>query len=122
MDFRLTRDIHAWLEEKGLANDCDIISVAGAAKNLVEDPQGYVFSLIGLAIQLHQIKKVILLHHMDCGAYGGSAAFQSKAEEIKKHKAEVDKARDVIARHYPKIALEAYLVSPGKKGWKVEAL
>ena len=41
MDFRLTRDVYAWLEEKQLVNDCDMISVAGATKDLVENPQGF---------------------------------------------------------------------------------
>lgn len=122
MDFRLTRDVYSWLEEKQLVNDCDIISVAGATKDLVENPQGYVFSLIKLAIQLHQVKKIILMHHMDCGAYGGNAAFQNKAEEIAKHEAEVNKAREIIVSQYPKIEIESYFVSFAEKGWRVEAI
>ena len=122
MDFRLTRDVYAWLEEKQLVNDCDMISVAGATKDLVENPQGYVFSLIKLAIQLHRVKKVILMHHMDCGAYGGNAAFHNKAEEIAKHKAEVNKAREIIVSQYPKIEIESYLVSFAEKVWRIEAI
>jgi carbonic anhydrase len=122
MDFRLTRDVYAWLEKKGLVNDCDMISVAGAAKDIVENSQGYVCSLIKLSIELHRIKKVILMQHMDCGAYGGSTAFQNKAEEIAKHKAEVNKAREIIAGQYPKIEIESYLVSFAEKGWRVEAI
>jgi carbonic anhydrase len=122
MDFRLTGDVHAWLEEKGLVNDCDIISVAGAAKDIVENPQGYVFSLIKLSIELHQIKKVILMNHRDCGAYGGSAAFNGQAEEFAKHKGEMNKAREILVNQFPNVAIETFLVSPFGKGWKIEAI
>jgi carbonic anhydrase len=122
MDFRLTKDVHAWMEEKGLVNDCDIISVAGAAKDIAENPQGYVFSLIKLSIELHGIKKVFLMQHRDCGAYGGSAAFSNQSEEFAKHKSEMDKAREIIARQFPNIAVETCLVSPAGKRWKVEII
>jgi carbonic anhydrase len=122
MDFRLTGDVHAWLEKKCLVKDCDIISVAGAAKDLAENPQGYVFSLIKLSIDLHRIKRVILMHHRDCGAYGGSAAFSNQSEEFAKHKEEIDKAREILARQFPNIAIETFLASPSEKGWKIEAI
>lgn len=122
MDFRLTRDIHRWLEEKGLVNDCDIISVAGASKDLVENPNGYVSTQVSLSVQLHQVRQVLLVHHLDCGAYGGSGACKDRAEEVSMHKAEMDKARAIISGRFPNLEIQTYFAVPETGGWKVGAL
>ena len=62
------------------------------------------------------------MHHLDCGAYGENAAFHNKAEEIAKHKAEVNKAREIIVSQYPKFEIESYLVSFAEKVWRIEAI
>jgi len=122
MDFRLTNDVHEWMQKKNLVNDCDIISVAGAAKDIVENPQGYVASLVKLSVQLHQTKKIILMHHLDCGAYGGSSAFRSQAEEIDKHRSEMQKAHNIIAEQCPGIQIEMYLGAPVGERWEIETI
>ncbi|MBI5222334.1 MAG: carbonic anhydrase, partial [Candidatus Magasanikbacteria bacterium] len=35
IDFRFHEAIINWLKEKGLANNCDIVSLAGASKGLI---------------------------------------------------------------------------------------
>lgn len=122
MDFRLTRDIHSWLEQKGLADDCDIISVAGASKDLIENPNGFVATQISLSVQLHQIKKVLLLHHLDCGAYGGSVACSDRSEELSKHKAEMKKAQVIINGRFPTLQVQPFIAVLEAGGWNVEAL
>lgn len=122
MDFRLTRDVHRWLEEQELANDCDIISVAGASKDLIANPKGFVATQLSLSVQLHHIQKVVLMHHLDCGAYGGSGACADRSEELAKHKAEMDKARTIISAQFPSLQVETWIVVPEAGGWKVEAL
>lgn len=122
MDFRLTKDVHDWMLQQNLVNDCDIISVAGAAKDIVENPRGYVASLIGLAVQLHQVKKLIFMHHLDCGAYGGCAAFSSQEEERSKHRSEIQRAHQIIAAQFPGIQIETYLAVPSGTAWKIEAI
>ncbi|MBN2466868.1 MAG: hypothetical protein JXD19_01845 [Deltaproteobacteria bacterium] len=122
MDFRLTGDTCRWLEEKGLVNDCDIISVAGAAKDLVENPEGYVFSLIKLSVELHHVTRLIIMHHLDCGAYGGSAAFESLAEEREMHRKEIQRAREIIRGNFPAVVVESYFLSPEGKRWTIETM
>ena len=60
MDFRLTKDIHKWMEEKGIMNDCDMISVAGISKAIADNPDSeeakFILNQIGLSIKLHNIK------------------------------------------------------------------
>lgn len=74
IDFRLGRAIKEWLHEKGLLGDVDIVSVAGAAKNIVEphapSDREFVLRQIEISKRLHNINTVVLMNHTDCGAYG----------------------------------------------------
>lgn len=122
MDFRLTGDVHEWMLRKNLVNDCDVISVAGAAKDIVENAHGYVASLVKLAVELHQVKKIIFMHHLDCGAYGGSSAFSTPADELSRHQSEIRRAAEIIAGQFPGIQIETYLAAPADTGWRIEAI
>jgi hypothetical protein len=68
-----------------LLGDCDIISLAGAAKTLAAPVEPAYFETamhqIALAVSLHGIDAVILVNHEDCGAYGGRQAFGSAEAE-----------------------------------------
>jgi len=100
MDFRLTRDIHDWLASKNLVNDCDIISVAGIAKAIADDPDSadaqFVLKQIALSKKLHDTKIIYLMHHTDCGAYGGHSAFSDLVTEKTKYREDMQKAKGVI--------------------------
>jgi carbonic anhydrase len=122
MDFRLTRDVESWLSDNNLTNDCDIISIAGAAKELVENPNGFVFSQVELSINLHRAKKVFIMYHMDCGAYGGSAAFAGDKEEEAKYMDEMNKARDIISAKFPEIEILLTMAYIEDGGWRIEAV
>ena len=58
-------------------------------KNLLEsaDPSSAATARlqIKLSHDLHGISRVILMNHLDCGAYGGRAAFASDEEEYSRH-------------------------------------
>jgi carbonic anhydrase len=75
MDFRLGKPIKEYLEKHGLLGDCDIVSIAGASKNLARPKQDtdleFALRQIHTSAELHHIQKVILMNHTDCGAYGG---------------------------------------------------
>lgn len=100
MDFRLTDAINKWLEEKGIMNDCDMISVAGIAKAIAVDPQSadaqFILKQIELSIKLHNTKTLYIMHHTDCGAYGGHKAFANLEEEKAKYMVDMEKARNTI--------------------------
>ena len=84
MDFRLGSAINEYMKNFELINDTDIISVAGAAKSIAQEENGFAEGQIDLSKKLHSIKKVILMNHTDCGGYGGRAAFESDEAEISK--------------------------------------
>lgn len=75
IDYRFVAKDVTWLTtELGLAFDnYDIVALAGASlaaiKTAVPQTTAGFWDQIKIAIGLHHIKKVILLDHMDCGAY-----------------------------------------------------
>lgn len=113
MDFRLTDAINKWLEEKGIINDCDIISVAGIAKTIAVDPRSadarFILKQIELSIKLHNTKTLYIMHHTDCGAYGGHKAFANLEDEKAKYLADMIKAREVIKSVIPDLEIRFVL-------------
>ena len=75
-----------------------------------------------MAIQLHQIQKVILLDHRDCGAYQvvlGEDFAKDRAKETTVHAAQLDELRKRIGAQYPSLAVETLLMSLDGKVEKV---
>lgn len=104
-------------------NDCDMISVAGVAKDIVENKDNsFVLNQIVLSVKLHQIKKVILLHHLDCGAYGGHAGFTDLAQELAKHQSEMQTAAASIKEKFPQLEVVMAIVSDSANGWEIKML
>lgn len=112
MDFRTISSLRDHLISLGLKDKYDLVSIAGAAKNLVDpveesDPQ-FFLRQISIAQSLHKVTQVILINHMDCGAYG-SVKFANKEEERARHETDLKKAKEVIERHFPGIEVKTVL-------------
>ncbi len=65
MDFRLQQFLNDWLTKRFGIKNYDRVSWAGGTKDF-----SYIQGQIELARRLHDVKKVILINHEDCGAYG----------------------------------------------------
>ena len=113
MDFRLGKPMKEYLERNNLLGDCDIISVAGGVKSLLTpkntSDRDFILSQIEISVNLHKIQEVIISNHTDCGAYGGSAKFNSFEEECEFHIQEMSKARELISDKYPNIEIKMAL-------------
>ncbi|MBU1131962.1 hypothetical protein KKC32_01760 [Patescibacteria group bacterium] len=117
MDFRFRKDIYSWLEENGYAGNYDLISLAGAQKSIVdEDTRGAVMKQVGISHDLHHAKRVILMAHQDCGAYGGSKAFDSLEQENQKYNEEMKTAEAIIKEKYPEMEVMKLLLSFNENG------
>ena len=94
IDFRLGQPIKAFLEKNDLLGDCDIVSLAGAVKNIVAPPNEHVRELVlnqlRIAVDRHKIKKVILMNHTNCAAY---SKFNSAADEERQHVHDLHEAK-----------------------------
>ena len=120
IDFRFGKAIKKYLEDENLLGDVDIVSVAGAVKNLVDPKeQGdveFMTRQVEISSRLHQISQVILMNHTDCGAYGGSEAFENKNAEYEKHTNDIQKAKEIIIAKFPNLEVKKILAHISPEG------
>lgn len=107
MDFRLNNEVERWARESNLfEGGFDVISLAGASKDLVdgnEEIKNNFLKHIGVSVDLHQVEKIIIFHHSDCGAYAQDYQFGSPEEEREKQFEDMKKARVTILERYSKV-------------------
>ncbi|MDE3166209.1 MAG: hypothetical protein KGN36_10410, partial [Acidobacteriota bacterium] len=89
--------------------------IAGGAKSLAspknETDREFVLDQLRTSIRLHGTRRVILMLHSDCGAYGGLDAFGGDVGRERVHlRDELYLAADVVARAIPELAVETYYV------------
>ena len=68
---------------------------------------------IDTSIKLHQIKKLIVINHRDCGAakiINGNKEF-SRINETKIHKDSFKKIKKIFKKKYPKLGIELNIIS-----------
>jgi len=96
-----------------LVFNSDSIKIAGGAKCLAspehKTDREFVLDQIRTSIRLHGTKRVILVLHSDCGAYGGLAGFGGNARaEAEHHHVELRRAATNLAKAVPGIEVQAY--------------
>lgn len=110
IDFRFWKSLVNYFDEQGLLK-YDLISLGGGAKNVIDDAtRELVFRQLDISTKLHQIKKVFLVNHLDCGAYGGSKAFESLELEEEKLVADLHMAKNLISEKYPELEIETLMM------------
>ena len=92
MDFRLQNETVAYMDRRGLRDKYDHIVLAGASLGvLTEDRPEWAavfWDHLETAIALHHVRKVMVLDHLDCGAYKlflGEAAVRDPVSELTAH-------------------------------------
>jgi carbonic anhydrase len=94
----------------------DSIRIAGGAKCMAsperESDREFVLDQIRKSMRLHGTRRVILMLHSDCGAYGGlSGGFKGDARaEAAHHNAELQRAAANLKQALPNIELLAYFM------------
>lgn len=88
----------------------DLWTIPGVAK-IFSAPEEENFREIILtkikkvSIDLHQIKKIILINHADCGAYGGRKYFANSVLEKEAHATDLKKAREILKNNFPDLEI-----------------
>lgn len=93
----------------------DAVKIAGGTKCLAspdrDSDRDFVLNQIRISARLHQTRRVILMLHSDCGAYGGLEKFENNAAaERDNHCRELCKAAKIVADAIPGISVEGYFV------------
>jgi hypothetical protein len=70
-----------------------------------------VLKQIRISMALHQTRRVVLMLHSDCGAYGGLAAFGDDARvEAEKQGDQLRKAAAALRVVFPELQVDCYFV------------
>lgn len=103
-DDRFSKLLEEFVKERGYKN-CDLVKVAGGAKNLAEpdhEPERlFILKQIRTSINLNNAKAVILMCHADCGAYGGKKVFQDDEKEREKLCQDLKEAMHILKNNLP---------------------
>lgn len=113
-DHRINLAVRKFLQRNAITHP-DMIIVAGGAKTLASPrndfERDFILEQIRLSINLHACRRVILMSHSDCATYGGLARFKGDGEtESVHHKAELQRAAELVASEFPAVAVETYFV------------
>jgi carbonic anhydrase len=103
IDFRFWKETVQFVENELEIKTFDFPSLPGSAKAINEsNDETFVFGCISVPVELHHAKKIVIINHQDCGAYGGSAKWSGdeKAEQ-EFHGQELKKAKEKILAKYP---------------------
>lgn len=98
IDFRIQKTVEAWARRNLGKKNYDRVALAGGVKDFPA-----VMNQIDISVKLHAIKKVILMNHEDCGAYG-----EQGTEE--KHHRDLLVATHAAASKYPNLEVETYFI------------
>jgi len=98
IDFRFQKFIRVWTDKKLKDNTFDLVALAGATKDLKT-----ILKQVDISVRLHHIKRVYLIHHEDCGAYG-------KEGTKERHTRDLKKAKEKILAKYPKLKVETFFL------------
>lgn len=103
IDFRFWKETVEFVEKELGIKNFDFPSLPGSAKAINESVDNDVaFQCISVPVELHHAKKIVIINHEDCGAYGGSKKFGGdKDAEQKFHEEELRKAKKKILEKYP---------------------
>jgi carbonic anhydrase len=114
-DNRFELGFRKFLKRIGI-NYSDPIKIAGGAKCMAspdhESDRQFVLEQIRKSIRLHGTRRVILMLHSDCGAYGGlDGGFSGDEEaEARHHESELQRAAANLKAAIPGIEVQGYFV------------
>ncbi len=96
IDFRFQEIIDKWIAENFAPKTFDRVGIAGGVFDL-----DYALKQVEISERLHHIKKVVLINHEDCGAYGEEGTPEKHADDLKN-------AKTVIEQKFPDLKVETY--------------
>lgn len=103
MDFRFRRETISFVEDYRKVQSFELIGLPGSAKRFTEESQT-AQKAAQLAIK-GGVREFYIVHHADCGAYGGAAIFKTPQEEELFHRSELKKMKKMLLGEYSKLKI-----------------
>lgn len=116
MDFRLLDDVVRYLDKKGYNNNYDQFILAGGSlgynQNVYDEWKKTLDKHIELSLELHDIKEIIIIDHINCGAY---KKFYNKKEftyneELSLHEDNINKFKIYVNKQYPTLKVKGFIM------------
>lgn len=98
IDFRFQRSINKWLKANFGDYVYDRVALGGGVFDFYT-----ILKQVEISNRLHKIKKVLLMNHEDCGAYGDLGTFE-------RHKTDLEQEEVIIEKLYPHLDVETYYI------------
>ena len=121
MDPRFQPIVYNYLKKKRLNGKYSAFTIAGSAigvtANKFKKWQKSFWDNFDTSLKLHDIKKLIVINHRDCGAakiINRKKKF-SRINESKIHKNSFQKIKKIFKKKYPKLKIELKLISLNSK-------
>ena len=121
IDPRFQPVVYNYLKKKKLVGKYSSFTIAGSAVGVTASKfkrwHKAFWDNFDTSVKLHNIKKLIVINHRDCGAakiINGKKEF-SKVNETNVHKNSFKKIKKIFKRKYPKLRIELRLISLNSK-------
>ena len=121
MDPRFQPIVYNYLKKKKLNGKYSIFTIAGSAIGVTAKKfkkwHKAFWDNFETSIKLHNIKKLIVINHRDCGAakiINEKKEF-SRINETKIHRTSFQKIKKIFKKKYPKLKIELKLISLNSK-------
>ena len=121
IDPRFQPIVFNYLKKKKLTGKYSSFTIAGSAVGVTANRfkrwHKVFWDNFNTSVKLHNIKKLIVINHRDCGAakiINGKKEF-SLTNETKVHKTSFQKLKKIFKKKYPKLKIELKLISINKK-------
>ena len=121
IDPRFQPIVYNYLKKKKLIGKYSSFTIAGSAIGVTANKfkrwHKVFWDNFETSVKLHNIKKLIVINHRDCGAakiINGKKDF-TNINETNVHKNSFQKIKKIFRKKYPKLSIELKLISLNKK-------
>ena len=121
IDPRFQPIVYNYLKKNKLSGKYSSFTIAGSAigvtANKFKKWHKVFWDNFATSVKLHNIKKLIVINHRDCGAakiINGKKEFSS-INETKVHKTSFQKLKRIFKKKYPKLSIELKIISLNSK-------
>lgn len=98
-DYRYIQPTQSFVKRRLGIRWYDLKATAGGVRAMLDSPsivRRWILRDIDLVYRLHNVRRVILVHHEDCAAYGGSAKMGGLAQQRRFHRTQLRRAARVL--------------------------
>lgn len=101
LDFRFRKQALYFVREYMKLIAFDLAGLPGASRGVSKESV-MALSCLSIPSDLHDIRQMIIIHHEDCGAYGGSVRFNNDPDlEQEFHEKKLREVRVKILKSFP---------------------